>query len=324
MIDLHAHYVSPALAAQAKNRRFGVDYEEEDRIFIFPSGPSRPVRQQLTDLKTRRDWIAERSIEIQVVSPWMDIAGDDLEESSAKEWCGLYNDTTAMDLGDFPAFKAFAALPMSSGRAASEELRRCVEEHRFVGGAIPTQVKGLDLDVVGVEKLFETAETLGVPLFIHPFRVMAHDRMGQHFLSNICGNPYETTIAALRLFFWGVFDRWPGLKLLLAHAGGALPILAGRAWHASNHASGFDRPLESPSEILDCFYYDTLLHDPSVLSHVIRTVGSSRMVAGTDSPFPMRLDDPVGHVRAAADLADLDEGNVDQILSATARGLLRI
>ena len=214
---------------------------------------------------------------------------------------------------------------MSSGQSAAEELERVVREHGFLGGSIPTQVRGgLDLDAAGLDSLFATAQELGVPLLVHPYRVMARSRMDRHFLFNICGNPFETTLAAMRLFFWGVFDKWPELKLVLAHTGGALSLLAGRAWHASSHAAGFEHPLKSPSEMLDSFYYDTVLHDPLSLGHAMRVIGPSRIMAGTDSPFPMLLDDPVGQVRRACEVAGIDsEGTIDAILTSTAKLVFR-
>jgi aminocarboxymuconate-semialdehyde decarboxylase len=259
-----------------------------------------------------------QSIERQVLSPWMDIAGDDLEPAQASEWCRLQNDTVADDLNARPRFSALAALPVVSGEDAAAELVRAVRELGFVGGAVPTQVKGLDLDESGLDPLFESAVKLGAPLFVHPYRVMAGNRMDKHFLSNVCGNPFETTLAAMRLYFGGILDARPGLKVLLAHAGGVLPILAGRAAHASRHSPGFDRQVRSPDEILSAFYYDTLLHDPRALSFAFESIGPSRMAAGTDAPFPMQVDHPIGHIQTACAQAGLDSAGCKQILEGTA------
>ena len=133
------------------------------------------------------------------------------------------NNATADDLDGCSEFRALAALPMADGGMAAEELGRCVERFGFAGGAIPTQVGGRDLDRAGLEPLWEAAETLGVLLFIHPHRVMGGDRVKAHFLGNVCGNPFETTLAALRLYFADVFTKWPKLKILLAHGGGPCP-----------------------------------------------------------------------------------------------------
>lgn len=322
MLDIHAHYVSPSLLSAAQEGGVPVSYDAERNALEFPSGPSRSIPRSLTDLDRRRDWARERSIDVQIVSPWMDITGDDLEGRAADVWCRMSNDLVAQDLGDDPSFRAFASLPVSSGPLAANELERSVTELGFVGGALPTQVDGVDLDTAGLEPLFEAAEALDVPLFVHPFRVMARPRMDVHFLANVCGNPFETTLAALRLFFAGVLDEWPGLKLVLSHTGGALSLLAGRASHASTHVPGMDRPVADSSEILSRFYYDAILHDPQALAFAIRSIGASHLAAGTDFPFPMRLDDPVNQVRTACSLAGLAGEVDDQILVATARELI--
>ena len=322
MLDLHAHYVPPSLIAAARQTRLPVAYDQDANAVVFPSGPSRPIGAALTDLERRREWNEERSIDLQVLSPWMDITGDDLEGGDAAEWCRLSNDAVAEDIKGSDSFRAFASLPVSSGEAAAAELERAVTELGFVGGAVPTQVDGVDLDRAGLDPLFEAAEALQVPIFLHPFRVMAPSRMDIHFLSNVCGNPFETTVAALRLFFDGAFESWPRLKLLLAHAGGALPSLAGRAAHASNHVAGFARLASEPSEILGRFYYDSILHDPMALAFAIRALGPSRLVAGTDYPFPMKLDNPADHVKEACSVAGVNDGAVDQILVTNGRNLL--
>lgn len=300
VIDVHAHYVSPHLLEQAKDKKSPVALDESERRLHFPTGPSRPVPQALLDLEKRKDWMESKAIGMQLVSPWMDIVGVDLSASDQSTWCRMYNDTVAADLEQVPALRALAALPLSQPKTAAEELGRAVDELGFSGAAIPTQAgEGLDLDQGHLDPLFEAAESLEVPLFVHPFKVMARQRMDHHFLFNVCGNPFETTLAALRLFFSGVFEAWPKLRLLLAHAGGTLPLLAGRAVHASQYASGFDLALHSSSEILSRFYYDTILHDPKALAFAIEAVGPQRVALGSDYPFPMWLDDPVAHVEAA-------------------------
>ena len=322
MIDMHAHYLSPSALTSAARGGLPVPFDPDSRVLDFPSGPSRPVPPPLTDLAARSPWIEERNIDLQVLSPWMDVAGDDLDPAAAETWCRVLNDGCAADLAGDSRFMALAALPVADGEAAARELARAVGQLGFRGGAIPTQVGGRDLDAAGLEPLWEAAESLNVLLFIHPYRVMGGDRMRAHFLGNVCGNPFETTLAALRLYFAGTFTRWPGLRVLLAHGGGVLPTLAGRAVHASRHAPGFDRAVDHPDSILECFYYDTILHDPRALTLLMNAVRPARIAAGTDYPFPMSLDDPVGHVEQTCRQAGLGRDARQRVLSDTAEELL--
>ena len=210
MIDMHAHYLSPSVLRKASAGSGPVGLAPDGRSFLFPSGPSRPVPPPLCDLADRLRWMDERAIERQILAPWMDITGDDLPPDAAAAWCRTMNDSCAADIGDEPRFGALAALPVVDGEAAARELVRSVEQLGFCGGAIPTQVGGRDLDVAGLEPLWEAAGSLGALLFIHPFRVMGGDRLKVHFLNNVCGNPFETTLAALRLYFARTFTRMAG------------------------------------------------------------------------------------------------------------------
>ena len=299
MIDVHAHYLPPALLTNRRADDVGVGFDESERRLVFPTGPSRPLPAPLLDLVGRRASIEGRGITLQVLSPWLDVAGDDLDPARAVGWTAAMNDATAADIAGDDAFAAFAALPVTDGAAAARELRRAVTELGFRGGAIPTQVGGTNLDDPGLDPLFATAEELGVPLFVHPHRVLGAERLRHDFLTNVCGNPFETTVAALSLFSAGVMDRHPGLVVLLAHCGGALPLLAGRAVQASRAGVAERRPVADPDEILHAFLYDTVVHDPAVLAFAIERLGADRVLLGTDDPFPMWVEDPGDLVRRA-------------------------
>lgn len=320
-IDVHAHvFPGSILGSLRTSAPAGMDYDPDSRVLTFPSGPSRPLFDELLDMEARRAWNAERGIEVQVVSPWMDVAGDDLEGESASQWARLCNDGVADELGSDPHFRSFAVLPVRDPVASAEELRRCVMELSFVGAALPTQIAGQNLSERGLDPLFEAAVDLDVPLFLHPFRVLGAERLGRDFMNNICGNPFETTVAAMSLFFAGVPERYPGLKILLSHCGGALPFIAGRAAHASRNSPQVGRRMEAPEEMLGAFFYDTIVHDPDALAFALQKIGPARCALGSDVPFPMWVDRPVEHVLEALELAGL--GNeAEAVLRTTPEAL---
>lgn len=299
MIDVHAHYLPPAVLEQAAAGAIpGVGFDTENSRVLLPDGPTRPVPPALSSLD-RDVWCSDRRIQLQVLSPWLDCIGDHLDADQARYWCRALNDGTALDIDGRVSFAGMAALPITDGALAAEELRRCVDDLHFVGGAIPTQVRGMNLDDVDLEPLYEAASGLGVPLFVHPHRVLGADRMAKDFLTNVCGNPFETTVTAFSLYLSGVFDRWPDLKVLLAHCGGTLPMLAGRAAQASRAGKLERRSIETADDVLDCFHYDTVVHDPGVLAFALARLGHDRIHLGTDLPFPMVVDDPIGLIKTA-------------------------
>lgn len=322
LIDIHAHLFPGSVLRQLRDQgsRLGVSYDSESRVLGFPSGASRPVFEALVSVDGREAWNLERGITHQVLSPWMDVAGDDLKGDQAAGWASLLNDGVASEIAGRSMFLAFATLPISDGEASARELRRCADELGFVGGALPTQVGGMNLSEAGLEPLFEVAEGMELPLFLHPFRVLGATRLQKDFMTNICGNPFETTVAALDLFFGGVFDRFPRLKVLLSHCGGTLPMVAGRAAHGSRSNPAVRKKVGSPDEILQSFYYDSLLHDVRALTYGISRVAADRVALGTDVPFPMSVDDPVAHILAA--LGPNQQSAFQRIAEGTARELL--
>jgi aminocarboxymuconate-semialdehyde decarboxylase len=322
VIDVHAHFFSTGVLDEltAHRRALAVSYDTDGRRLVFPSGPSRPLPSALADLGDRRTWNEERRISLQVLSPWLDVAGDDLAPRDAVAWVRLLNDAVAKDLDGADDFRAFAALPVSAGDAAAEELRRTVSELGYVGAAIPTQVAGTSLTEAKLEGLFEAAAALDAPLFLHPFRVLGEHRMGQNFMTNVCGNPFETTLAAMDLFFAGVFDRNPRLRVLLAHGGGALPFIAGRAAHAAKSVPSVTRRLDAPEELFNLYFYDTVVHDVRALRFAVDLIGPTRIALGSDVPFPMCIDDPAAHLRNAT--SHVDDGAFDAVAVETPARLL--
>lgn len=99
MIDVHGHYLPTSLLERAgSDAELVVGYDAEERRLSFPSGPSRPVPPSLTDLVSRSEGNAQRSIHLQVLSPWLDAAGDDLDREDAAHWTAAMNDATAADI----------------------------------------------------------------------------------------------------------------------------------------------------------------------------------------------------------------------------------
>ncbi|MEI8633524.1 amidohydrolase family protein [Vibrio sp. PP-XX7] len=130
-------------------------------------------------------------------------------------------------------------------------------------------------------------------LFIHPLGFTQADRMSEHYLNNILGNPLESTIALSHLIFGGVLEQYSRLKICVAHGGGYLPAYWGRMDHAFRARADCRQYIDKePSSYLHKIWLDTLVFDPQQLENLIRFHGADKLCLGSDYPFDMAEPDP--------------------------------
>jgi aminocarboxymuconate-semialdehyde decarboxylase len=189
------------------------------------------------------------------------------------------------------------------------------------GFELGTNVAGADLDDPRFAPVFAAAEELGALIFLHPMGFTHGERLTQHYLNNVIGNPLETTIAVSHLIFGGVLDRHPGLKICLAHGGGYLAAYSGRMDHAYRERSDCRGCRRMPSEYLRDLHYDTVVFDRDQLEYLVARYGPDRILLGSDHPFDMGDPDPVGIVAA---LRNLDPDDLSKILGGNAARLLSL
>lgn len=189
-------------------------------------------------------------------------------------------------------------VPLQNTEMAIAEMHRCVNELGFRGIEISTNVNGRELADEVFRPFFAAAEELGIVLFLHPLGFTHGQRLSEHYLDNIIGNPLESTIALSHLIFGGVLQRHSGLKLCVAHGGGFLPGYWGRMDHAYKVREDCCQHISrKPSEFLRQIWLDTLVFDENQLEELVRTHGVDKLCMGSDYPFDMGADDPVGFHR---------------------------
>jgi aminocarboxymuconate-semialdehyde decarboxylase len=232
----------------------------------------------------------------------------------------LINDRIAETVAAHPdRFSGLATLPMQSPEHAVAELRRSVRELGLRGIEISSNVAGAELSEDRFAPIFAAAEEEGIVVFLHPLGFTHGERLSDHYLNNIIGNPLESAIAISHLIFGGVLDRHPGLRLCVAHGGGYLPGYSGRMDHAYRHRPDCRGCQHLPSSYLARLYFDTVVFDPEQLAQMVRVFGADRIAMGSDYPFDMGDPDPVGFVMNTPGLTDADHA---RILSGTAMDLL--
>lgn len=193
-------------------------------------------------------------------------------------------------------------VPLQHTDMAVAEMRRAVNDCGLRGIEIGTNVGGRDLADPSLRPFFAAAEELGVLLFMHPLGFTHGERLSDHYLNNLIGNPLESTIALSHLIFGGVLDQHPGLKLCVAHGGGYLPAYRGRMDHAFRAREDCRQHIRrEPSSYLKQIWFDSLVFDRSQLDFLIDTYGADHICMGSDYPFDMAEPDPVGFLDSLSD-----------------------
>jgi aminocarboxymuconate-semialdehyde decarboxylase len=255
------------------------------------------------------------------INPYWYKAGRDVAQAVIK----LQNEKLAELCASRPdRFVAFASVALQHPDLAAQQLEEGVKKLGLRGAAIGGSVFGDELSDPKFHPFWAKAEELGCLVFIHPRGIEDLDKRlkGNGGLSNIIGNPIETTIALSHLIFEGTLDRFPGLKICAAHGGGYLPSYPARS--DAGCVTFPDRctvPLKKkPTEYLKQLYYDTIVFTPEALRHLAAEVGSGQIVMGTDYPFPWEK----ASVNLIHGTPGLSNAEREAILGGTAARLLGI
>jgi len=301
-----------------------------DPIFGFASEKSREVnRQQMATLHSKLTSIQDRladmdasGIDVQAISPaphqyyyW---APDEVGRDAAR----IVNDSIAEIVSMHPdRFVGIGTVPLQNPKMAIAEMERAIKKLGLRGIEIGTNVNGIELSDTRYHKFFATAQELGILIFMHPLGTTEGKRLSEHYLVNIVGNPMDSTIAVSNLIFEGVLEKYPKLKICIAHGGGYLPSYAGRMEHAYHARPDCRQCLtHPPSRSLKKLFFDTIVFDPLHLKFLVDQYGSKHVMMGTDYPYDMSEANPVEFVQSS-DLSLLERKDILGINAARLLGI---
>lgn len=325
--DVHAHCIpEPVIAAIDKSAGdLGVEIarQGDQRRLVIAGTPARmPLHPGLTDVDARLAAMDAAGVTVQLLSSWIDLTAYALPVEQGARLARLFNDSVAEMVATTPErFRGLGTVPLQAPARAADELRHAVAALGMVGVEIATTVDGRELDDRDLDPFWEAAADLRCLVLLHPLDSLMGRGVQRYFLSNLIGNPAESTVAVGHLVFGGVLERYPDLRICVVHGGGFIPYQAGRlarGYVARPHltATALQRP---PRESLDRLYFDTVLHDPQTLATLIAFAGVERVLLGSDYPFEMGDPDPVATVAAvpglrAEERALILRGNVERLL----------
>jgi len=272
------------------------------------------------DIEVRERALQEAGVHKQVLS--FTTPGTHVEEPArAVELARMVNDGFARIVKARPQrFAALATLPLNDPAASVDELERAVVELGFRGAALFSNVNGVPLCDERFFPLYRKAEELGAVFFIHPAQPVGVEFMRDYWLAPLIGFAFDTTLAAAGLVFSGVTERFPGLRWVLAHLGGAVPYLAERLDRGYRAFAECRRNIaEPPSEYLKRFYFDTVNFDPAALRLALSFAGAAHLLAGSDYPHMIGS---LERMKASIAQLDLSEADRAAILGGNAARLL--
>ena len=270
--------------------------------------PTKGVPEHFIKINERIKAMDAQGIDMQVLSVnpfWYR-----QDRDAAAEICRINNLNLAELCAQRPdKFAAFASLSMQYPDLAVQQLEDAVIKQGLCGAAIGGSVLGQDFSDPKFHPVLAKAQELNVTLFIHPQSTpqLAQRFKGNGWMSNVIGNPLDTTIALQHLIYEGVLDKYPQLKVLAAHGGGFLGSYAPRMDHSCFVSPQNCNPdivlKKKPTEYLNQLYFDSLVFTPEALRHLVAQVGASQVVIGTDHPIPWE-EYPVEHVMSTPGLTN--------------------
>jgi aminocarboxymuconate-semialdehyde decarboxylase len=294
MVDIHSHFLPrtwPDLAA-----RFGTPgwpwmqhTGPGTAMLMLGEQEFRPLTAACWDPAVRLEAMDRDGVEVQIMSATPILFCYQRPAAQALECARIFNDAALEMCAAAPRrLKTLCQVPLQDTELACRELSRAMADGH-IGVQIGNHVGARDLNDEGIITFLQHCAAEGAAVFVHPWDMMAQERMPRYQLPWLVAMPAETQLSILWLILSGAFERLPrSLKLCFAHGGGSLPYLLGRvdnAWRNRDIVRE-DCP-RLPSSYLDRFYVDAAVFSADALAFLVKTMGQDRVMLGSDYPFPL-------------------------------------
>ena len=323
-IDFHCHLYPEEYLKKLEASRGDVRIERNDkgeRIILSMGSRVGPVTEEFFDVETRLDKIKENRVDMQILStphPGVDRFSPD----ESAEMSRVINDGLAKVVKKYPNnFQALAMLPLIDTRLALKELDRAILDLGLKGMCMLTNVAGKTSDSDFLLPVYERAQSLGIPIFIHPTTPLGAQVMQEWRLAVILGFEFDVMLSATRLAYSGVLERFPELDFVISHLGAGIPFVAGRIDRGYHDPTCGIKTRKPTSEYLKDLYCDTVSFYQPALMMAYQFYGPERMVLGSD--FPLIIGDLPGAV-PSIERMEIPKADKEKILGKNVQRLLKL
>ncbi|MCR8922814.1 amidohydrolase [Dasania sp. GY-MA-18] len=293
-IDLHSHFLPKSWPDLAQ--RFGTPdwpsmrHTEAGKAMIMVGDKEfRPVYEACWNPAVRIEEMDKHSIDIQVMSATPVLFAYERPGHQAADCAKMFNDA-ALDICDHnpQRLKALCQVPLQDIDAACAEVTRCMD-NGHLGVQIGNHVGLKNLDDEGILTFLQHCASVDAAVLVHPWDMMAKERMPKYMLPWLVSMPAETQLSILSLIMSGAFERLPkSLRICFAHGGGSFAFLLGRVDNAWKHRDIVREDCPNlPSSYVDRFYVDSAVFNDDALALLVKVMGEQRVILGSDYPFPL-------------------------------------
>jgi len=293
-IDIHAHFFPeswPDFSA-----RFGSpDWPwmkplgNGEAMVMLGSREFRRITQVCWDSALRLEDLDRQGVDLQVISATPVLFSYHRPAEQALEIARIFNDAALEMCGRASGrLEGLCQVPLQDIDASCGEVSRCMEAGH-IGVQIGNHVGTKNLDDAGIVTFLHHCADIGAPVLVHPWDMMAQERMPKYMMPWTVAMPAETQLAISALVLSGAFDRLPKtLRICFAHGGGSFAYLLGRMQNAWEHQPLARGGAElQPMEYLDRFYVDSAIFDQRALKLLVDVMGEDRVMLGSDYPYPL-------------------------------------
>ena len=318
-IDIHNHFYPTKFLKQLENvgSTVGITIETDDwgrQIIVQHGNRLVTITPPMNNVNKRIEDMDQSGFDIQILTlsaPSVDIFPVEIGETLAK----VVNDEIARICQEDPDhFMAFATLPFIDPDRTVKELERCIDALGFKGACMGTNINGMGLDDQILYPFYERMADYDLPIHIHPRAPADKETYKDYRLVPMIGFEMELCIAVVRLIMGGVMERFPNLKFIVSHLGGALPYLAERIQNCYEAYPECQENISLPAkDYLKRFYYDTVSFFEPALMCAYSFLGARRLILGSDYPHV------IGDIREAVtsiEHLDIPQTDKEMIYSA--------